>query len=339
MANIKYQIFVSSTYVDLTDERLAISRAVLDLGHIPAGMELFPAADIEQLEYIKRVIDECDYYILILGARYGSVDHQGVSYTEREYDYAVKSGKPVLAFIHSDVDQIALGKTDKDAAKLASLDDFRNKVCQGRLVQQWNSLSALTSQAIISLSRAFATQPQVGWVRADQVPTQASATDMLRLREEVESLRDQLAKAKRASLPVFRDAAGLDEKLRLDFDYFSDHGKRTGHRDVAYHEFLVLAAPALHNPTTMTSVIGAVTQGLRDRYGAGGRSMTMKTSQIQDALLHLTATGHIKMWSSTTKDGTQNVTGYQLTPSGAKEWQERSYKKREASVTSSSPPA
>jgi hypothetical protein len=128
---VKYQIFVSSTYADLVDERQMVTRAILDMGHIPAGMEMFPAADLQQLTYIQKVIDECDYYVLIVGARYGSLDPEGVSFTEREYDYAVSTGKTVLAFLHANMDEIPLGKTDKDTAKFDRLLEFKEKVGSG----------------------------------------------------------------------------------------------------------------------------------------------------------------------------------------------------------------
>ncbi len=75
----RYQVFVSSTYADLKEERRAVIQTVIELNCIPAGMELFPAADEEQLAFIKRVIDDCDYYLLIIGGRYGSVDETGIS--------------------------------------------------------------------------------------------------------------------------------------------------------------------------------------------------------------------------------------------------------------------
>src|ERR1700730_5541122 len=103
----KYQVFVSSTYTDLVDERQDTLKSILDLGHIPVGMEGFFAADEEQLSYIKKIIDECDYYILVIAGRYGSIDETGVSYTEKEYDYAVANGVTVLAFIHSDPESLA----------------------------------------------------------------------------------------------------------------------------------------------------------------------------------------------------------------------------------------
>jgi hypothetical protein len=83
MSDKRYQVFVSSTYTDLKDERGKVIQTLMELDCIPAGMELFPAMDEEQFRFIKRVIDDCDYYILIVGGRYGSVSPEGVSYTEK----------------------------------------------------------------------------------------------------------------------------------------------------------------------------------------------------------------------------------------------------------------
>jgi hypothetical protein len=97
-----YQVFVSSTFADLEEERRIVSNGLAKAGFIPAGMELFPATDVQQLEYIKRVMDRSDYYIVIVGGRYGSLADGGVSFTEKEYEYAVEKGLPVLAFLHRD---------------------------------------------------------------------------------------------------------------------------------------------------------------------------------------------------------------------------------------------
>ena len=77
----RFQVFISSTYADLKEERQKVIQTVMETDCIPAGMELFPAADEEQWKFIQRVIDDCDYYILIIGGRYGSLTDEGVSYT------------------------------------------------------------------------------------------------------------------------------------------------------------------------------------------------------------------------------------------------------------------
>jgi hypothetical protein len=66
----RYQIFVSSTFADLQQERQAVMQALLSLDHFPAGMELFPASDEDQWALIKGVIDDSDYYVLVIGGRY-----------------------------------------------------------------------------------------------------------------------------------------------------------------------------------------------------------------------------------------------------------------------------
>lgn len=91
MMEKKHQVFISSTYTDLIEERKKIQEILLMADCIPAGMEAFVATNDEQFNVIKKVIDLCDYYVLIVGGRYGSVNEAtGLSYTEMEYDYAVK---------------------------------------------------------------------------------------------------------------------------------------------------------------------------------------------------------------------------------------------------------
>ncbi|HSP50009.1 MAG TPA: DUF4062 domain-containing protein [Pseudolabrys sp.] len=78
----RYQVFVSSTFADLKDERQAVLQALLSLDHFPAGMESFLASDDDAWTLIKGVIDDSDYYVLVFGGRYGSTNHAGVGYTE-----------------------------------------------------------------------------------------------------------------------------------------------------------------------------------------------------------------------------------------------------------------
>lgn len=100
--NKKLQVFVSSTYTDLIEERRVAVESILEAGHVPAGMELFNAGKL-QMETIKKWIDDSDVYMLILGGRYGSIDEEsGLSYTELEYRYALSKNMPVFAVVLSE---------------------------------------------------------------------------------------------------------------------------------------------------------------------------------------------------------------------------------------------
>ena len=93
---IKYQVFISSTYKDLVSERESLIMSLLSSKYIPCGMEIFPSSSESQFEYIKRMLNLCDYYVLVLAGRYGEIGSNGLSYTEMEYNYAVEDRKSVV---------------------------------------------------------------------------------------------------------------------------------------------------------------------------------------------------------------------------------------------------
>lgn len=186
---VKYQVFISSTFTDLKDERQAVSRAVLELNHVPAGMELFPAFDQSQLEFIKRVIDDCDYYVIILGGRYGSITSEGISFTESEYDYAIEKEKPIVALIHSAVDELASKNVEKDPQLNEKLAKFRAKLQEGRLVKYWTDINELKANAIISLTASFDRMPQAGWRRNDGLDSSVFNARLERYRDEIDLVR------------------------------------------------------------------------------------------------------------------------------------------------------
>jgi len=130
----RYQVFISSTFRDLLDERQAVLKAVLELDHMPAGMELFPASDDSAWQLIKDVIDSSDYYVLIIGGRYGSLDDTGIGYTEKEYDYAISSKKPIVPLLYMNPDNLPRDKTDTSESSWAKLKLFRERVEKNILV-------------------------------------------------------------------------------------------------------------------------------------------------------------------------------------------------------------
>ena len=163
----RYQIFISSTYTDLKLEREAVLKNVLKLQHIPIGMEYFVSANEEQFNYIKRLLDETDYYIIIIGNRYGSLAADGISYTEKEFDYAVNLGIPVIACIHSNPDSLPVNKSDTKKNVKQKLEKFRNKVMNHRMVSyfNWDSPAALSAEIVVALVNTIERYPRPGWER------------------------------------------------------------------------------------------------------------------------------------------------------------------------------
>lgn len=208
MSQIKYQVFISSTYDDLGEERSVVIRSILEMGHIPVGMEMFSAADDEQWAIIKRVIEESDYYVVIVAHRYGS-EVDGVSYTEKEYDFAVEKGIPTLRFvIHKDAkwSDAKRDQGNQAKSKLEKLRRFKEKL-KTRPVGWWKSADDLYGTVSIALMKQMTAVPRIGWIRGDNAPSQQMASELARLSGENSRLR--------ASIEELTRQVATEEKSKI----------------------------------------------------------------------------------------------------------------------------
>jgi len=207
----KLQVFVSSTYEDLIDERQAAVQAILTAGHIPAGMELFAAGDKSQMDVIQRWIDESDVFLLILGGRYGSLEPTSKkSYIQLEYEYAEHRGKPLFAVVITDEhleETVKLHGTKVFEARYPQqLKDFRAAVLT-KLVRLWRDAKDIKLAVLETLADFIRRDDLKGWIPGDlAVNSGAVAEEMARLAKENASLREQLSKLEKAEMERERSA-------------------------------------------------------------------------------------------------------------------------------------
>jgi hypothetical protein len=247
MEKKRYQVFVSSTYVDLKEERAAIFDALSKMDCIPAGMEIFPAIDEQQLDYIKSIIDDSDYYIVVIGGRYGSVTAEGVSFTEKEFDYAISKGIPVLSFIHGSPDNIPVGDTDKDESKRISLDAFIKKAQEGRLTQSWNDVNELKAAVMQAVMHNIKVKPGVGWIRGNVAASVEILNEINELRKEKEALVKELADLNQVSKQIDDNLAPLDAKISLRFRLRAGLNSVEGSHAFTWAKIFSLVGPEVAN--------------------------------------------------------------------------------------------
>lgn len=214
--NRRYQVFISSTFSDLQIERRAAYDAVLSLRHMPVGMEFFPAAPVQPWELIKSLIDDSDYYVLIIAARYGSINEEGLSFTEREYDYAVKAAKPILAFVHQAPSDLPRSKTDGTDAAWQKLELFRERVLANSTCSLWASAEDLRAKIMFSLVEVMRSQPARGWIRPEDVPqteNDVAQLSMLRGTQTVSEVieRSIIGKISKCESLIEQLPTGIDE--------------------------------------------------------------------------------------------------------------------------------
>ena len=198
MKDKKFQIFVSSTYTDLKEERQAAVEAILSAGHIPAGMELFSAGDESQMTVIKRWIDESDIYLLILGGRYGSIEPKsGKSYTHLEFEYALEQKKPLFSIVitpealQSKVKIMGVEAIEQQNQK--ELDKFK-AIVTSNMVEFWNDKKDIQLAIFKTLSDFIYRKELIGWIRGDNnINTALLAEEIAKLTNENSELREKLS--------------------------------------------------------------------------------------------------------------------------------------------------
>lgn len=191
----RYQIFVSSTFLDLKEERAAVLESILQMKCFPAGMELFPSASMNQFEYIKKVIDDSDYYILVIGGRYGDAPTGELSYTEQEFDYAKSNNIPILAFLCESPEDRPAKFYELDPVKREKLQAFREKAQAGRLTKYWSTPDELAKKVLIGLQEAINLTPRLGWEKALPISNVDLHHNLQKLQNELTITKQMLVEA------------------------------------------------------------------------------------------------------------------------------------------------
>jgi hypothetical protein len=342
MSEKRYTVFLSSTFRDLVEERQAALRAILALGHFPTGMEVFPATGNAPWELISRVIADADYYILIIAGRYGSITAEGISYTEQEYEEAIKKGKHVLVFLHENPDILPVAKSELSAKSRRRLERFRKRVTDAHHCKFWKDSNELALQITQGLLNAFDLSPVAGWVRSGGPDTVALLTEINELhqkidvfREENLRLQEQISTNSQVRVKDFNS----EEPLRVIFNFSAEEEHGEGivlSWGIIFYRFApsLLEGVSVQRLRNMLAdwIIADRTVRQRfpdrvaeiERHDLGIRNVMLTTACAQSVLLGLMARGVVvnkKEWHTYTNPMTKytrtlDVTLWYLTPDG-----------------------
>lgn len=269
----RYQVFLSSTYVDLKEERLEVMRALLELDCIPSGMEYFPATNDDQWSFIQELIDQCDYYVVVVGARYGSMSSDGLSFTEKEYRYALERGIPVIGFVHAQPDLIPQGKAEADPDGRKRLEEFR-KLVQSKLCKTWSSPAELGAVVSRSLTQLIKRNPRPGWVRSDRLASSEASEEILRLRHTIDRKDEEIDRLTVVHSSASDALAQGDDQLELGFSVslsdpnlpYADRTSRFSSQIVVtWDEVYKSFASHLLTPTKFSGIKSGINRLIREK--------------------------------------------------------------------------
>jgi len=323
----RYQVFVSSTYVDLKDERSQVIQTIMEMDCIPAGMEIFPALDEEQFNFIKRVIDDCDYYIVIIGGRYGSLSEDGLSYTEKEFDYACKKNIRIIALIHENPDKIPVSKSDIEPELRQKLENFRVKVTTGRLVKFWNKAEDLPGLVALSLQKTIKTYPATGWVRSNTVGNAEILSELNELRKENNKLKeeiDQIEKSDNNTISISEnELAGLDDT----FSFRAGSASSSDEFKLTWGEIFYMISPYLMKHPVDSHVKKYLAIRILEKFGKSTLYPNLNEEDYNTMKIHLSSLKLINIKYSKSTSGGMGLF-WSLTNKGSQTMKElRSIKK------------
>jgi hypothetical protein len=265
MIQPRYQIFVSSTFKDLQEERQAVLNAILKLNQFPAGMEIFPAVNDTAWEHIEKVIEVSDYYVLIIGGKYGSIETEsGISYTEKEYEFAVSKNVPILAFIHSQPGKITSDKTEQSSKIRKKLEIFKKKVGKHHC-NYWTTVDELKASVLASLSMSFVMNPQSGWVKADGINKNELLERLAILQQKYDDLLAENNRLKDSAILFDSEQFSFgDEKIFINFK-LSSTDKEIFKVEISWNDLFFGISESLFSKVTEYTVKEALSKIITEK--------------------------------------------------------------------------
>lgn len=325
--NKKYQVFISGTCDDLREERWRVAEALLTCDGIPMAMDMCPRdASLDQWNRIKAMIDECDYYLILVGGRYGMLSPTGISYTHREFIYAQTKRKPMAALVHEQPEALPVDKRERTAEGVARLKDFKDLVIRSTLARPWNQIDDIKPGVQRLMAQLAKTHPATGWVRGSQVADLGSARENQDLKRQVDELRRELELAAGGRVKPETLAKGSDF-ITLAYNcnvYVKGNCVVTQARtQMTWDEVFATVAPAMMNEVSeeqMKSALAArlgetALKDVADQHKAAHavRDIVINPGSFNVVKMHLRALGLIRKGTAV---GPGNQPTWQITPQG-----------------------
>lgn len=157
------EVFVSSTVLDLVDERRTVIEAIRSLSHVPSHHERLSDAETPW-KAVKAQIKRADHVLFIVGKVFGSTTIFSKSWVQQEYEFVRDQKLPHTIFMSEDA-----GPDDRQCR-------FRKDLRASAVIRTWTSLAQLknlVSEALRDINHS--------WFRGSQ-----------KLHQENEGLRQRL---------------------------------------------------------------------------------------------------------------------------------------------------
>jgi len=210
-----HEVFVSSTFVDLHEERQAVFQTLLRMNCLPVCMEVFTNGSPDLWTMIEGLIRRCDLFVLIVAGRSGAEADDGTPYTQKEFLYAQAQGIPILIYPHSAPDTHRPEQSaDESATQREKLKNFHALLRKGS-IRPWASVSELRASVAEDLASTLP-KCRASWSRTQQGLVEIFADEINALRDRLDGTEVQtLTRLLRTTLQQFQFVHSRDRLMRI----------------------------------------------------------------------------------------------------------------------------
>jgi hypothetical protein len=151
---VAHSVFVSSTFVDLSQHRATVQSAIRQLGAVDISMENFGARDERPKDECLRIIaDEADTFVGIYAHRYGFIPRGDTkSITEAEYDAASEHNIPRFIYLVNE-DALWNPKLIDGGANAKKLVQFKRRVADTHICKRFSTKDDLATAVAADIGR------------------------------------------------------------------------------------------------------------------------------------------------------------------------------------------
>jgi hypothetical protein len=265
------------------------------------------------------VIDDCDYYLVIVGGRYGSLTSDGVSYTQQEYEYAIQQSKPVLGFLHEDPDSIPTGKIELEPLLREKLSAFR-ELCRKRMCKFWKNPDDLGGKVSRSLINLINAQPGIGWVRGNFVPDESTSDTIITLRNQIDKLTQELNRVRREPPKGIEKLAQGNDSIDVHFTTGLYSNKVRSHIAMQWDDIFANIAPCMIDEASdykISKLFGEAIERRLHKKDLNELYLVVDALDLNKLLVQLRALGLIAISEGKRGVRDKGTTFWSLTPYGA----------------------
>lgn len=295
----KYQVFVSSTFTDLHEARQELMVALLGQGLIPTGMELHPGEGNKRWSVIQRIINECDYYLILLGGRYGTLSPIGLSHVHREFVHATTKNKPAIALLHDQPDQLPEEQRETQSSGQAKFRDFRQLLQDQASCYYWSSPADLGEVVKRAIPEFIAQNPVPGWAREGQVTDLGARREVQELQQRIEELEQEKAELAAGASSGRQALAGDDDPVTLEYScnaYVKGNCKAVpAESTLTWRQVFAAVAPQMLEPASENAIRQALEEHLTGAALSDVQKQLPKAHAVRNVALTTASFNQIKV--------------------------------------------